>query len=124
MSETTFIEQVMATAKRFGWLVHHDFRSARRMERHGRVFYAKSADAGFPDLVLLHPERHLLAFVECKDNKKPTTVEQAEWIAALRAAVSLQAGMTMNFYVGIWRPRDLDGINLYLTTGSRSLLPT
>lgn len=70
ITEKQFMAQVVAFAKLHGWLVYHTHDS-RRSER------------GFPDLVLVRGECHIW---ELKVKPGTLSVEQADWIEALRGA--------------------------------------
>lgn len=82
-------------AERLGYLVyrHPDSRLTRAGHRRGQ----RNTAAGFPDLVLVHPRRPVLLFVECKRDDQYADADQRAWHAALRAA-----GATVH----VWRPKD------------------
>lgn len=102
--ERSFQRQVIQLAKLYGWRVAH-FRPARGAR--GRWFTPVMADgAGFPDLVLVHPGRQLLAFAELKSDNGRIRPEQEEWLADLR-----EAGIA----AFVWRPRDWEAIQAFLT---------
>lgn len=90
--EREFMAQVVKLARLCGWLVYHTHDS-RRSER------------GFPDLVLAHPRRRLVWFVELKTDRGDYRPGQREWLEALR-----QAGA----FAQVWRPRDWDSIESML----------
>ena len=54
----------------------------------------------FPDLVLVHPQRQLLAFAELKSDNGRIRPEQAAWLAELRAVGPLPAAGIPAF---LWR---------------------
>jgi hypothetical protein len=95
--ESSFVAHVRARARHLGWLVYGVPDS-----RHAHA-------SGFPDLVLVHRERRLVAFVECKSDIGRYTAEQAEWIDAL---------VDVGAVVDIWRPKDHERINRYLEGGA------
>ena len=122
MSERQFTDAVIGAAKRLGWLVHHDAQSAQVQQvrtARGLKWVRRKANAepGFPDLVLLHPERRRLIFAELKRDLGPRgggadvmpSPEQAMWLAGLGGVAS--GPVT----VALWRPVDLDAI--YATLG-------
>jgi hypothetical protein len=71
----------------YGWLSYHAHDS-------------RTADPGFPDLVLLHPRAGRLLFRELKTAAGRLSPEQTQWRYALLAAGADYA---------IWRPADLVG---------------
>ena len=95
-SEAAFQEQVLELARACGWLVHAE-RPA--LSRSGRWATPIQGDAGFPDLVLVHPQRRLLLFVELKMKGGKLTIAQQAWLDALNTVVF--AGLA-----GVWRPGD------------------
>lgn len=44
---------------------------------------SRNSQKGFPDLVLVHPERNRILFVELKDDKSYPSTEQRLWAAAI-----------------------------------------
>jgi hypothetical protein len=94
LSERQWQEQVVAWARRSGWLVFHTFDSRR------------STGAGFPDLVLAKPGR-MVVFAELKTMKGVISTSQREWIAAL----NMPFGGCQAFF---WRPSDEDAIKTLL----------
>lgn len=96
--ESLFAAHIRARARHLGWLVY------------GVPDSRRSFDSGFLDLVMVHPQRLLMAVVECKSDTGRYTPEQAGWIDAL---VGVSGGWS-GFTVEIWRPRDADRINRYL----------
>ena len=93
MSEAQLQQAVIEAAKFNGWHIAH-FRAG--MTRRGRWVTPVSGDgAGFPDLVLAHPDRGVL-FVELKAEQGKMTSRQAIWLTLL--------GTCNKTYV--WRPRD------------------
>lgn len=106
ISESEFQRQVVQLARLWGWRVAH-FRPARN-GRGGWLTPVAADGAGFPDLVLVHPKRHLLAFAELKSDNGRIRPEQEEWLADLRAA---------GIEAFVWRPRDWGKIESFLREG-------
>lgn len=73
-------ETIVHAARVCGWLVHAE-RPA--MQRSGKWSTAIQGHPGFPDLVLVTPQRHQIHFVELK--RRPNKVEPAQtvWLAAI-----------------------------------------
>jgi len=91
-----------------GWMCHAERPAVRQS---GRWSTPIAGHPGFPDLVLVHPARGILTFVELK--RRPNKVEpaQARWHGAL-AAIGAD--------VRVWYvPDDLDEILQFLTRGAR-----
>lgn len=82
--EKHFLQQILDLAALSGWLCYHVSDSHRATYR------------GFPDLVLLHPSKHRLLFVELKVGKNTTTPEQKEWLHLLALIPGVE--------VYIWTP--------------------
>lgn len=72
VSEADLQALIVDAARWGGWLHYHTHDSRR-------------SAAGFPDLVLAHPERGVV-FVEVKSERGRLTVEQERWRVALAAA--------------------------------------
>ena len=92
MNEAEFQTAVVELARWTGWLVFHDYDSRRNT-------------AGFPDLVLVHPQRGVL-FCELKTEKGVVSGAQQRWLDTLTAAGP-------EAYV--WRPDDMPAIRDRLT---------
>lgn len=90
---------IVHAARVAGWLTHHA-RAARQQS--GRWATPLQGDAGFTDLVLVHPKRHQVLFVELK--RKPNRIEPAQerWHTALRAA-----GLDVRV---CWVPEEMDDL--------------
>lgn len=75
-------QTIVDAARKCGWLVHAE-RPA--LARSGKWSTPVQGHAGFPDLVLVTPDRRSVHFVELK--RKPNKVEPAQlvWLDALRA---------------------------------------
>jgi hypothetical protein len=84
LPERDFQRQVIQLARLYGWPVAH-FRPACN-GRGGWLTPVAADGAGFPDLVLVHPRRRLIAFAELKSDDGRVRPEQEEWLTALRAA--------------------------------------
>lgn len=85
MKESEFQAQVIALAKRLGWIVYHTHDSRR-------------SEKGFPDLVLV---RDRVLFRELKTDKGRLSPEQKFWGELLSKAGSDYA---------VWRPSDMQSI--------------
>jgi hypothetical protein len=99
MTETEFLRQVLELAAMLGWSAAH-FRPALT-SRGWRTPVQGNLGAGFPDLVLAHPGRHRLLFVELKSDAGKVSAEQAAVLALLE-----EAGAPCR----VWRPRDFDDL--------------
>jgi hypothetical protein len=89
MTEEAFRQQVRQIARMYGWTMQYHTYSSRR------------SDAGWPDEVLVHPQRGRVLFVELKTDTGRITAAQQRWLDTL-------AGCGMETHV--WRPRDMDNI--------------
>ena len=99
-------QAVIDLAHYLGWKVA-SFGSVRIQRRDGSCYWATPVRAdgtGWPDLVLVRGDDVL--FRELKTGKARLTVEQREWIEALR-----QAGQN----VGVWHSEDLQAITIELS---------
>lgn len=85
MTEAELMTWCRRLAGAYGWITYHTGDS-------------RSADAGFPDLVLVNPTRGRLLFRELKTPGGRLSPEQTQWRYALLAAGADYA---------IWRPDDL-----------------
>jgi len=92
-SESDWQQQVLEWARRGGFRAYHT-RDSRR------------SSAGFPDLVLVHPGRHLLLFAELKRNTGLLTTAQLEWLGSLSTVEHVG--------VEIWRPHDWQRVKAVL----------
>lgn len=84
MSERQLQDQIIELAKRMGFIVYHTHDSRR-------------SEAGFPDLVLVHPKQLRIVWRELKSETGTTTPEQKVWISTLSL---------VGEDVDVWRPRD------------------
>lgn len=96
---------VIALAKANGWMVHHQ-RPARTAKGWRS---AVSGDTGFPDLVLAHPSRGVIA-AELKAGRGALTDEQRAWHFALQAG---------GCEVHVWRPEQFEIIKARLSVGAK-----
>lgn len=111
ISEDDVLARVLDEARWAGWLVAH-FRPAR-VRRGGRETYETPVAAdgrGFPDLVLVHAKRGLLAFVELKGSRGRPSPEQLKWLDALKSATADQHAVR----AAIVGPRGLDAFCAWL----------
>lgn len=92
MTEAELQDAVIELAHLFGWRVAH-FRAART--KSGWATPVAADGKGFPDLMMARRER--LIFAELKSAKGKLTLEQEEWMSALR-----HTGSTL----AVWYPRD------------------
>lgn len=83
MSETQFSDKVAALAQTCGWIVAH-FRPAATKD--GFVTPVAYDGAGFPDLVLVHPQRKLVLFREIKMPGNKLSKAQKRWGEGLARA--------------------------------------
>ena len=83
MTEKDLKSIVLNIARRYGWLVHHDLPA---MNVRGRWATHVEGDVGFPDLVLVHPNRGQMLVVELKAERGKTTTSQDNWLAAFALA--------------------------------------
>lgn len=82
-SESGFQAAVLAAAKMYGWMVHAE-RPA--VNRRGKWSTPIQGDAGFPDLVLVHPKRHRVLVIELKRAGERPTDGQNAWLSAFALA--------------------------------------
>ena len=97
MSEAAFLKQICAIAKLRGWLIYHA-KPAQVGERWATHF---QGDAGFPDLILLHPVSGRLLAVELKAERGKLSPLQKRWLMAF------DAGSHFN---SVWKPSDMEYI--------------
>ncbi len=84
MSERQLQDQVVELAERMGWLTYH-------------VFDSRRSNAGFPDLVLVHPRQRRTLWRELKSEAGTLRPEQKKWLLTLQTAGE---------DAELWRPRD------------------
>lgn len=93
LAETDWQLRVTDAARLHGWKHCH---TRKAHVRKGRVATPTSVK-GWPDLVLWHPIRGEVLFVELKTDVGRMSVEQAEVLASLASAGAK---------VAVWRPKD------------------
>lgn len=106
MSETEFSDAVAQLAQSCGWTVAH-FRSAH-LAKGGYATPVQYDGKGFPDLVLVHPDRKLVLFRELKAVTGKLSPDQKRWALALNKAEADWA---------TWWPSDWPEIVRLLTNG-------
>jgi len=98
MSEAEFKNVVISIARRYGWLVHHDLpaqNSRGRWATHGQ------GDAGFPDLLMVHPISGKILAVELKAEKGKLSPLQKRWLMAFDVSATFNS---------VWKPSDMEYI--------------
>ena len=80
MTEAELQEAVIELAGWYGYLIHHD-RPARTKDGTWKTHI--QGTAGFPDLVLVHPDTGHIIFAELKSLRGKTSDSQARWLRAL-----------------------------------------
>lgn len=76
---------VIPAARKLGWKVYHTWNS-------------QNSEAGFPDLVMVHPNQRRLIFAELKSETGRVSMSQRVWLTALGRVTGVEACL--------WRPRD------------------
>lgn len=71
MKEGDFLRTVIDLATLYGYEHYHTYNSFR-------------SDPGFPDLVLINPDRRGVVYIECKMEGKQPTDNQLYWLEMLR----------------------------------------
>ena len=92
-NERMFLDQVMQIARMNGWQVFH---ASPHLVRPG---VWRSDGQGFPDLLMAHPQRGVIA-AELKTDTGKLSPAQIVWRNALAP----------NMEWVLWRPKDLDAI--------------
>jgi len=105
MSESDFKDILINVAKRYGWLVHHDLPA---QNSRGRWATHVQGDAGFPDLLLIHPNSGKLFAIELKSEKGKLTPGQKRWLLAFEKS---------GIYNAVLKPSDME-YALYLLTNT------
>lgn len=99
ITEAEFMAQVIELARVLGWHWAH-FRPAQT--RHGwRTPVQGPLGAGFPDLVLVHPRKQRVVYLELKSEKGKLSAAQG-----IVHGILLAAGCE----VYVWRPNDWDEV--------------
>ena len=98
MSEAEFKNVVISIAKRYGWLIHHDLPA-----QNGRGKWAThiQGDAGFPDLLMVHPVSGKILAVELKAEKGKLSPLQKRWLMAFDVSATFNS---------VWKPSDMEYI--------------
>jgi hypothetical protein len=102
LTEKSFQDTVIEAATLYGWMVHAE-RPA--MTQNGWRTPIQGL-AGFPDLVLCHPEKQVIIFAELKSESGKVSEAQQDWIIAL--------GQCSGVKVFLWRPSDWNQIEKVL----------
>jgi hypothetical protein len=99
MTEDEWLDVVLNYAHAHGWLFahFHKVRIKRRGER--RWITPVKGDAGSPDCLIAHPERHLRVLAELKLDGNYPRPDQRAWLEALGPS----DGRTI---VAVWKPAD------------------
>lgn len=97
-SEEQLQNHVILTAQALGWIHYHTHDSRR-------------SPAGFPDLVLVHPEKKICLVRELKSEKGRFRPKQQDWLVGL-----VSAGIEAD----VWRPSDVvsQRVQLELSAGT------
>ncbi len=108
ISEAAFMRQVTDLAELLGWSWAH-FRPAQT-SRGWRTPVSGPLGQGFPDLVLVHPQKSRRIFAELKRNGARTSPDQDRVLECLRAIewVGVGHGGPPDIAVAVWRPADLE----------------
>lgn len=102
VTEREFTSWLIELAQLRGWMVHH---AMPAMNLRGRWATWQQGQAGFPDVVLVHPDGHCVV-AELKVGRNRPSIRQEQWLAAFRAA-GIEA------YLWRW-PQDRTDIELRL----------
>ena len=103
---------VVDVARSYGWRDFH-VSDSRRQLRNG-AWVGDRSIAGFPDLVLVHPQKGFV-FAELKSAKGRLTEVQRGVLADLSEAADGVPGVRVH----VWRPDDLDGVVAVLSGRER-----
>ena len=79
MSEAEFQTQVISIARMYGWRVQH---SRAVQMANGKWLTPIQGDAGFPDLLMVHPVSGKILAVELKAEKGKLSPLQKRWLMA------------------------------------------
>jgi hypothetical protein len=105
MSESDFKDILVSVAKRYGWLVHHDLPA---QNSRGRWATHVQGDAGFPDLLMIHPNSGKIFAIELKSDSGKLSPGQKIWLNAFEKA---------GIYNAVLKPSDME-YALYLLTNT------
>ena len=102
MRESDLKSHIIELAKWQGWLIHHDLPA---LDSRGKWRTHIEGHAGFPDIVLAHPQGGLF-LAELKAETGRATLAQSKWLAAVEGHKAEAA---------LWYPHDLKEIERRLT---------
>ena len=94
ITEKQFMAQIKKVALLTGWKFYHTYDSRR-------------SDPGFPDCVMVHPQKHRMIILELKTEKGLLTPAQREWVYAFDR---LEERLFPVFRFRLLRPSDFDWI--------------
>lgn len=83
MNEKDLQAIIINLARRYGWMIHHDLPA---LSRDGRWATYTQGDVGFPDLLLVHPNKGQMLVLELKSQRGKTTTSQDNWLNAFALA--------------------------------------
>ena len=98
MTEAEFKNVVISIAKRYGWLIHHDLPA---QNARGKWATHIQGDAGFPDLLMVHPVSGKILAVELKAEKGKLSPLQKRWLMAFDVSATFNS---------VWKPSDMEYI--------------
>jgi hypothetical protein len=98
MTEAEFKNVVISIAKRYGWLIHHDLPA---QNSRGKWATHVQGDAGFPDLLMVHPVSGKILAVELKAEKGKVSPLQKRWLMAFDVSETFNS---------VWKPSDMEYI--------------
>jgi hypothetical protein len=98
MTEAEFKNVVISIAKRYGWLIHHDLPA---QNSRGKWATHIQGDAGFPDLLMVHPVSGKILAVELKAEKGKLSPLQKRWLMAFDVSATFNS---------VWKPSDMEYI--------------
>jgi len=98
MTEAEFKNIVISIAKRYGWLIHHDLPA---QNSRGKWATHIQGDAGFPDLLMVHPVSGKILAVELKAEKGKLSPLQKRWLMAFDVSATFNS---------VWKPSDMEYI--------------
>jgi hypothetical protein len=98
ITEAEFKNVVISIAKRYGWLIHHDLPA---QNSRGKWATHIQGDAGFPDLLMVHPVSGKILAVELKAEKGKLSPLQKRWLMAFDVSATFNS---------VWKPSDMEYI--------------